>query len=128
MSRANDITLIIILLQASIGFVTATGLFTENYLTVPSNGADYTISDLNSFVAPEDPGIIDEVMLFAHWAFEAFFIGIKVVFAVIFVFPTLVTVFHIPIILSLFMQAGVYYVYSTWYAQFKSGKGWKMYE
>ena len=128
MSRASEITLFLILLQASIGFVDATGMFTEHYISVPSNNASYTISDLYSYSASQDPGIIDEAMLAIHWMLESFLIGLKVVFTVIFVFPTLVTVFHVPVALSVFIQAGIYYVYAVFYAQFKSGKGWRMYE
>ena len=128
MSRASDITLFLILLQASIGFVDATGMFTEHYMDVPSNDADYTLDDLGEYSAPTDPGILDEIMLAAHWMVESFLIGIKILFTVIFVFPTLVTTFGVPIALSVFIQAGIYYVYASWYAQFKSGRGWKQYE
>ena len=128
MSRASDITLFLILLQASVGFVDATGMFSEHYIDVPSNDADYTLDDLGEYSAPTDPGILDEIMLAAHWMVESFLIGIKILFTVIFVFPTLVNTFGVPVALSLFIQAGIYYVYATWYAQFKSGKGWKQYE
>ena len=128
MSRASEITLFLILLQSAIGFVDATGMFTEHYIDVPSNDADYTLNDLSVYNAAENPGIVDELMLAAHWMIESFLIGLKILFTVIFVFPTLVTVFNIPAALSLFIQAGIYYVYAIWYAQFKSGRGWKMYE
>jgi len=124
MSRASELTLFIILLQASIGFVDATGMFDAHYLSVPANNATYTIEDLNSYTAVQDQSIFDEVMLLAHWGIEAFFIGIKIIFAVIFVLPTLVNVFGIPAILATFVQVGVYYVYAVFYAQYKSGKPW----
>jgi hypothetical protein len=128
MSRASDITLMLILMQAAIGFVDATELFDAHYLDVPQNNAGYTISDLGDYAGPEEPSFIDEAALYIQWAFEAFFIGLKVVFAVLFIFPTLVNVFHVPAALSIFIQAGIYYVYAIWYAQYKSGRGWKQYE
>jgi hypothetical protein len=128
MSRASEITLFLILLQASVGFVDATGMFTEHYLDVPSNDADYTLNNLSAYNVANDGGIVDELMLAAHWTIESFLIGLKIIFTVVFVFPTLITVFHVPIALSLFIQAGIYYVYAIWYVQFKSGKGWKQYE
>ena len=128
MSRASEITLFLILLQASVGFVDATGLFSQHYLDVPANNASYTISDLNSYSAVQNPGITDELLLVAHWTLESFFIGIKVVLTVIFVLPTLIFTFGVPAALATFIQVGIYYVYGTWYAQFKSGRGWKMYE
>ena len=130
MSRASEITLLIILLQSAIGFVDATGLFTSHYLEVPSNNASYTLTDLEEYTAVTDnnENAIDEVMLFAHWAWETFFIGWKIVGAIVFIFPTLVSLFHVPLILSIFMQVGVYYIYATWAAQYRSGKGWKLIE
>jgi len=127
MSRASEITLLLILMQASIGFVDATGLFTAHYLEVPSNNASYTLTDLNAYATAEtQTNPIDEIMLFAHWAWEAFFIGIKILLTVIFVLPTLISVFNVPTALALFIQAGIYYIYATWYAQYKSGKPWGM--
>lgn len=130
MSRASELTLFIILLQASIGFVDASGMFSAHYLTVPQNNASYTISNLDEYAtsASTPPSILSEVDLFVHWAWDAFLIGLKILFAVIFVLPTLVTTFSVPVVLATFIQVGVYYLYATWYSQYKSGKGWKLYE
>jgi hypothetical protein len=125
MSRANQITLFIILLQAAVGFVDGSGMFSQHYLSVPSNNATYTITDLEQYnVQGGDSEIVDEVGLLAEWAWESFFIGIKIVLVVVFVLPTLINTFNIPLILSVFIQAGIYYIYAAWYAQYKSGKGW----
>lgn len=129
MSRASEITLFLILLQASIGFVDSIGLFSQHYVDVPSNNASYTISDLNTYTSgTQDRTWTDDVMLLAYWTWEAMFIAVKILFTVAFVMLDLVTVFHVPIELSVFIQAGIYYVYATWYAQYKSGKGWRLYE
>lgn len=130
MSRASEITLFIILVQASIGFIDTSGVFTNHYLDVTSNNASYTITDLESYstATAENNGINSQIDLYLNWAWESFFIGIKVLFAVVFILPTLINIFGVPTILATFMQVGVYYVYATWYAQYKSGKGWKLYE
>jgi len=128
MSRASEITLFLILLQASIGFVDAIGLFDQSYLTVPSNNASYTLTDLEEYTAVQNPSITDEIMLMAHWAIEAFMIGIKVILTVVFVLPMLITTFGVPLALAAFIQAGIYYIYATWFAQYKSKAGWKLYE
>ena len=129
MSRASELTLFIILLQASIGFVDASGLFTQHFMEVPENNATYVISDLETYATEsQDTGIQSQIDLFLNWAWESFFIGLKVIFAVVFVLPTLINTFGVPTILAVFMQVGVYYIYATWYAQYKSGKGWKLYE
>lgn len=129
MSRATSLALLLILIQASIGFVDSTGLFTASYLDVPDNNAKYVLLDLEEYAGQiDEPSFIDTLSSYADLGLEAFFIGIKVVLTVIFVLPTLITVFKIPTILATFMQVGVYYVYATWYAQYRSGKGWKAYE
>ena len=128
MSRASEITLFLIILQASIGFVDAIGLFDQSYLAVPSNNASYTLTDLEEYTAVQNPGIVDELVLMAHWAIESFMIGIKVILTVVFVLPMLINTFGVPSALALFIQAGIYYIYGTWYAQYKSGRGWKAYE
>ena len=128
MRRASEITLFLILIQASIGFVDATGLFSQHYMAVPSNNASYTITDLNTYAGEQNPGILDELMIVARWAIDAFFIGLKIIFTVIFVLPTLIFTFGVPTAIAAFIQVGIYYIYGTWYAQWKSGKGWKQYE
>lgn len=122
MSRAAEITLLLILAQASLGFVDSIGIFDEHYITGTSNNASYTISDLSEYQASGD--ITDELLLAAHWIWEGFFIGIKIIMTVIFVFPMLIGKFNIPVELSIFIQAGIYFVYASFYAQYKSGKGW----
>lgn len=130
MSRASDITLFLIIVQAAIGFVNATGLFTEQYAATPQNPySGILVQNLTEYKElTEAPTISDYVTEIAAWAWQAFIIGLWVVLAVITIFPTLVWTFHVPVILSVFIQAGVYYVYAIWYSQYKSGKGWKFYE
>lgn len=122
MSRAAEITLLLILAQASLGFVDSIGMFSAHYVTGVSNNASYTISDLNQYQT--SGSVTDELLLAAHWIWEGFFIGINIILTVIFVFPMLIGKFNIPIELSIFIQAGIYFVYASFYAQYKSGKGW----
>lgn len=130
MSRASEITLFIILLQSAIGFVDASGMFDLHYLDTPENNASYTITDLDSYASQVESqnSIQSQAELYIDWAWDSFFIGLKVIFAVVFVLPTLVSTFGINILLATFIQAGIYYIYATWFAQYKSGRGWKAYE
>jgi len=130
MSRASEITLFIVLIQAAIGFVDASGMFDQHHFNVPANNATYTLTDLDKYAsqAKEDKGIASQIDLYLDWAWDSFFIGLKILFAVLFVLPTLISVFGVPGILATFIQVGVYYVYATWYSQYKSGRGWKAYE
>jgi len=130
MSRASEITLFIVLIQAAIGFVDASGMFDHHYMNVPANNASYTLTDLDSYAsqAEDDTSISSQIDLYLDWAWDSFFIGLKVLFAVLFVLPTLINDFGVPGILATFIQVGVYYVYATWYSQYKSGRGWQAYE
>ena len=132
MSRASDITLFLVILQSSIAFVDASGMFQAHYLDTPSNNASYTITDLGEYSNVVNDGnqisLVDQAETLTDWAWDAFFIGLKIIFAVVFVLPTLINTFGIDTILATFIQVGVYYVYAVWYAQYKSGKGWTTYE
>jgi len=112
MSRASELTIAIILIQAAIGFVDASGMFQAHYLDVPQNNASYTLTDLNSYASEVDHGtsLVDQAELYAYWAWDAFFIGLKIIFAVVFVLPTLINTFGVPVILATFIQAGIYYM------------------
>ena len=130
MSRASEITLFIILVQGAIGFVDASGMFQAHYLDTPADNATYTLTDLDEYASQVDKtqSIVDQAELYAYWAWDAFFIGLKIIFAVVFVLPTLVNTFGIDTILATFIQVGVYYVYAVFYTQYKSGRGWKLYD
>lgn len=126
MSRASQITLYLVIIQASIGFVDAIDMFPNNYVAVPSNNASYTFSDLESYssAADEQRTAWSELDLAIHWIIDTFVIGLKILFSVIFVLPSLITIFHIETALAVFIQVGIYYVYAVWYTQYKSGKSW----
>jgi hypothetical protein len=134
MSRAADITLFIIILESSIGFVSATGLFTQDYVSTTS--ADqvrvYNVTNLNTFshnlTAESQPGITDIVSVSLFWLWEAFVIVVSIVLSIAIAWIPLVYTFHVPAILATFLQGGIYYCYALFYAQWKSGKGIKLYD
>ena len=128
-SRASEITLLLIILQAAIGFVNATDLFSIDYMSSQQNQYVYTVSNLSDYnEITEEPGALDYLTSLAAWTWTSFLIGIKIVFAVLFIYPKLVDLFGIPEVLSGLLQIGIYYTYAIWYTQWKSGKGWKTYE
>lgn len=127
MSRAAEITLILIITQASLVFVDDIGMFDAHYMGDISNNASYTITDLSVYSQTVDSGNpipTDELLVAAHWIAEGFFLGIRIVWNLIFIFPMLVYKFHVPLELSLFIQAGIYFVYASFYSQYRTGKGW----
>ena len=122
--RAFDIILIIILMQAAIGFTNGIGLFDEPAYATPHNEVSgWNISTIGSSTGdPGDQGIFDQISTLARWAWECLFIFLNIVLAIVYVFPTLVDTFHMPIVLSGFVQVGIYVLYVWGFMQYKSGK------
>jgi len=128
MSRATEFALALILLQAAIGFVDGVGMFENTVVAPVQNNATYNLTHLSDMGSDTDSDSwIDQITAGIDLFIGTFLIGLKIIFAILFVFPTLVDRFHVPLVLSLFIQAGIYFVYATWYAQYRSGKGWTQY-
>ncbi len=128
MSRATEIALVLIILQAAIGFVDGVGMFDKTYVSPAPNNATYSVSDLSVYENVGDNDIFSMASAGIDMFIGTFLIGIKIIFSIILIFPTLVDRFNVPVVLSVFIQAGIYFVYATWYAQYRSGKGWTQYE
>ena len=130
MSRATEIALALILLQGAIAFVDATDMFDTTYTApIQNNASDYNITYLSEYSSDiNDPSWIDTITAGVDLFIGTFLIGFKIVFSIIFIFPTLVDRFSVPLALSVFIQLGIYFCYATWYAQYKSNKGWTQYE
>lgn len=128
-SRATEITLFLVILQAAIGFVNATDLFSNDYYATPQNQYVYNVSDLEDYTAiTNDRSPLDYFTMLVSWTWHSFIIVLQIVFSIVFIFAPLVNTFGVPIILAAFIQVGIYFIYATWYIQFKSGKGFKQYD
>ena len=134
MTRAMDISLFIIILTAAMSFVANIGLFTDNQLSTVSQDqiTTYNVTDLNSFSnglsANSPPSITDVIGISIYWLWEAFVIMISIVFMIVVSYYPLVNTFHVPVVLAIFLQGGIYFCYAVFYAQWKSGKGTKLYD
>lgn len=134
MARAADITLFIIILEASIGFVSATGLFSQDYVSTQTvdQVSQYDLSNLNQYShglnASQSPGLSDILSVGLFWLWEAFVIVVTIVLSISIAWVPLVYTFHVPAILATFLQAGIYFCYAIFYAQWKSGKGMRLYD
>ncbi len=123
--RALDITVFLIAIQASIGFIDATGAFDNTYYATPSNEyADYNISQLGGATTKND--IISKGVSTAEMAVDflwnALFFIVTVLSALILIYPTLVTTFYIPASISAMLQVLIYFMYFLGYTEWKSGK------
>lgn len=134
MSRALDITLFIIILEAAVGFVSATGLFTQDYVSteLSDQSLKYNITSLDKYshnlTENSSPPITDIISVGLFWLWEAFVIVVSIGFTIVLAWYPLVYTFHVPMILATFLQVGIYFCYAMFYAQWKSGKGMKLYD
>ncbi len=123
--RAIDITVFLIAIQLALGFVSALGIFETNYYEATSNEySKYTINDLGNYTDKEDivSQGINTVKMSADFLWEGAFFMIKILGTVVVVYPTLVTIFNIPAVLSAMLQGMVYFMYFLGYYQWKTGK------
>lgn len=131
MSRAKDITLFLICIQAAIPFINGLGVFTAIYSANPVNPAsEYSLMNLSDYTgtATQSTSAWDEAYIMVHWVMDGFSFMVNVFLNVVFVWLTLVTVFHVPVLLSTFLQAAVWLVYASYIAQWISNKPEKLYE
>ena len=124
--RAIDIAIFVLILNASVVFVADVELFDANYLDQTdlsrNQYSSYTIEDnLSEFEnVSANPSTWDYFKMSVAWAIEAFVWFIKIVFAVVFIYPVLVEVFGIPGVLSGFLQIGIYSIYLVGLFQWKA--------
>lgn len=134
--KAVDIILFIVLIEASAGFITGLGeigLFPSNetvgigefedeYVTWNVSRFNESIPDISS------TGLFSYVAAAWEAVKIAFTTLIYMFGAIVCIYPQLVNTFHIPTQLSVFIQVGIYFVYSLAILQFISGRSTKNYE
>jgi hypothetical protein len=122
--KAYEIALYLIILQASIGLVNSIGVFEHNYVPTPEN--EYITWDISHIGAAygnqTQPSIWDAMVMAARMAWEALIGLLKVLLAVVIIYPTLVNVFMINPAISGLIQVAIYVVYGIAIIQFKTGK------
>ena len=131
--RAFHIMLFLIILQASVVFVSDTGIFDQNYiedasLAKNSYYTSYNISNLTEYSAGEEPSTWDYFTISAKWIIDGLFLFVKIIFAVAFIFPLLISIFNVPASLAAFIQGGIYVIYLWGYMQWKAGRSTKYME
>ena len=122
--RAMEIAMFIILIQAGVVFVNSIGLFSTTYAVSPANAyTDMNVSEIGGVVEdPANMGLLDWFLISVRWVFDGLFIVLKVMLAVVVIWPFLVFVFHVPPELATFLQVGVYVIYWLGYASWKSNR------
>jgi len=124
--RAWDITLLLIVVQACIGLVNGVGLFDQAYFASQNDSTTaYTVGDISGL---HDVGAGGEASQMSYFDFVVTFgmAGINLLFkiieAIVFIFPTLVDQFKIPLPLAAVLQSMIYLQIAWGYAQWKSNR------
>jgi len=126
--RAIDITILLIGIQASLKFVLLLGIFSTAYYVAPSNHwTEQSISDLSQYSVNATSGtgeisLFEQASMAVEFLWDSLFFMLEILLSVIVIFPTLITIFHIPVIVSGFLQTFVWFMYYLGYRQWKSGK------
>ena len=108
------IVFFLIMLQMVIGYVNGMYLFATPAVSTPDNAAThYTLASAQDVYGGSSYGINVVNMLTAGLlsAWTAFKVLWTMLSSIFFIYPTLVTQFHIPVALSLLLQTGIYILY-----------------
>ena len=128
--RSFEILLFLIILQSSVGFVGAIGLFDQTYVS-DSELYGTTTKDWNISTYGEhepDMGVFGRITLVIDMLWHAIPIVFNILFAIVFIFDPLVRTFGVPMELAGFCQGAVYLIYSWGIIQFMTNRGTKYYE
>ncbi|MFA5136917.1 MAG: hypothetical protein WC489_06050 [Patescibacteria group bacterium] len=123
------LTKLIVIMATVIGFVTGMGLFTTTYYETPSGPAtSYTMGDVENLLEPSQPQVGDYFGMMVSWAVTSITMILSIALAIVFLFPFLVTIFHMPVALAGVFQVIIYLQYAIGWAQWRSNRAIKIYE
>lgn len=118
MNRFYEIVLLLVVAQASIGFVNGLGIFTDTAYTQPDNpAAHWYINDSDNYFTDNTVGVSDYVQMITGFIGVAITMLWDILGAVVFIYPALVTTFMMPAALALVLQSGIYFIYATFLIQ-----------
>lgn len=124
--RALDISKMLVCISLVIGLINGIGVFDEQYQhTLPSDTSGYILHNVSEI--GEDLGNVTDLTTWDYAKFtimmgyEALIMLIKVLLAVVIIYPVLVYTFHIPIVFSVLIQALIWVNYAVAMVQYKKG-------
>lgn len=118
-----DITKLLVVLCAAIGFCNGLGWFDTHYFAdVDDPHTKYTITDIEEDIQPDAPGITDYLEVGITLLLSSLWVGLNIIVGVICLFPILIYTFHIPIALAALLQVLIYMEYIAGWIQFRTGR------
>lgn len=104
----------LIMIQMVIGYVNGMGIFTQNSIITPNNTyTGYTLTSAQNVYGNTsyNMNVMDAISNGLQIVWMAFTVLWSMLSAVFFIYPVLVNDFHVPMDLSLVIQAGIYILY-----------------
>ena len=131
--RAFDIAIMLVILNATIGFVNAIGVFSgyASAVTPQNNYTEWDVSQIGEEYGEFNQSFLSNTwltLLDPRFLWNAFMVFCQVLLAVVYVYPILESVFCIPDILSAVLQIGIYGFYVMGIVQFQSGRSFRYME
>jgi len=125
--KAYEISLFVVILSATIGFVNGIGVFGYQYEMTPQNDyVEWNVSQIGeNFGNTSQISFFSKLTATTDMVIQGFSILIDMLFAIVCLYPTLVGVFHVPAQLSALLQVGIYAIYAIGILQFISGRSFK---
>jgi ABC-type amino acid transport system permease subunit len=123
---ATRIALLLIFIQAAIGFTNGIGLFSHDYIKSPDNEfTKYTIQDVNKYNSLMGTNKTTSWATLVQIS-QAFLDGLplagKILFSIGVIFPTLVNSFGIDPFIAGFFQLGIWCIYTLAIAEIITGR------
>jgi len=117
--RAVEIAVFLILLQASVGFVSGMGIFGPD-LHIEDNA--YTSWGIDNF--DDDIELAEQSSLTSsiELLWKSLSMILEMLLAVLVIYPILVSTFYIPSTVAVLLQGGVYCIYMLGVIEFLSGR------
>lgn len=106
----------VIIMQMAIGYVNGMALFSGPYAPTPENEyTSYTLQKANETYGASSSGldVVDAIANGLSIAWMMFKVIWSMISAIFFIYPILVSSFHIPADLSLLLQCGIYMLYGA---------------
>lgn len=121
--RAIEIAIFLIVLQASVGFVSGLDLFSTGLDAGENQYTDY--GDDTQWDREEDatttPGVIDTASVAIDMTIGALLKVIEILGAIFIIYPVLVTTFMIPAPVAAILQVMIYAIYGIAYVEYRRG-------
>lgn len=127
MSRFHDIWYLLTFCGLAIGFVNGLGVWGVDYMTAPDSNA-FELSDIENIASDGDISAWDQFTLLVSQAVAAFGMIGQMALSVVYVFPTMVNIFHMPASVAALVQGGVVLSWASFFVQVLLRFGFKQVE